>query len=93
MEPDRDDDALLVAAADELTSLGYHEPDLVTNDPDNQSRARTTVYYQGGHRSDALGVASCLHIGADRVVPMVAAARRIAASVDVAVFLGAHRAR
>jgi LytR cell envelope-related transcriptional attenuator len=79
--------------ADELTSLGYHEPDLVTNDPTNQSRARTTVYYQGGHRADALGVASCLHIGADRVVPMDADARGLAASVDVAVFLGADRAR
>ncbi len=77
--------------ADELKRLGYPEPNLVTNDPSNQSRARTTVYYQGGHRSDALGVASCLHIGSDRVVPMDANARALAASVDVAVFLGADR--
>ena len=79
--------------ADELTSLGYPEPNLVTNDPTNQSRARTTVYYQGGHRADALGVASCLHIGSDRVVPMDADARALADRADVAVFVGADRAR
>ena len=38
---------------------------MVTNDTTNQSRARTTVYYERGHRADALGVASCLHIGSD----------------------------
>ena len=81
------------AAADELTSLGYREPDLVTNDPTNQSRARTTVYYQGGHRAYALGVAGCLHIGSDRVMPMDIAARELAAGVDVAVFVGYDRAR
>jgi hypothetical protein len=81
------------AAADDLTSLGYNEPKLITNDPRNQSRARTTVYYQGHHRADALGVASCLHIGSDRVVLMDVGARELAGTVDVAVFLGADRAR
>jgi hypothetical protein len=79
------------AVADELTSVGYDEPRLVTNDPTNQSRTRTTIYYQGGHRADALGVASCLHVGQDRVVPMDVATRELAGSVDVAVFVGADR--
>ena len=78
-------------AADELTNLGYPEPTLVSDDPTNQSRTRTTVYYQGGHRADALGVASCLHIGSDRVVAMDTAARKLAGRVDVAVFVGADR--
>ena len=76
-------------AADELTSLGYDELQLVTNDPTDRSRTRTTIYYQGGHRTDALGVASCLHVTRDRVVPMDVAARDVAGGVDVAVFVGA----
>ena len=81
------------AVADELTSLGYDEPNVVTNDTTNQSRVRTTVYYEGGHRADALGVASCLHIGADRVASMDANARALADRAVVAVFVGADRAR
>jgi LytR cell envelope-related transcriptional attenuator len=80
------------AAADELTSLGYNEPNLLSNDTTNQSRARTTVYYEQGHRTDALGVASCLHIGSDRVVSMDANARALSDRAQVAVFLGADRA-
>jgi hypothetical protein len=76
-------------AADKLTSLGYNEPNLVTNDTTNQQRARTTVYYEPGHRADALGVASCLHIGSDRVTPMDANARALSDRAQVAVFLGA----
>ena len=74
-----------------------HEPGLPRAHPGqrrprtNQSRTRTTVYYQGGHRADALGVASCLHIGSDRVVAMDTAARKLAGGVDVAVFVGADR--
>ena len=81
------------AVADELTSLGYDEPNVVINDTTNQSRVRTTVYYEGGHRADALGVASCLHIGSDRVAPMDADARALADRAVVAVFVGADRAR
>jgi hypothetical protein len=79
--------------ADELKSLGYDEPNVVTNDVSNQSRARTTVYYEDGHRADALGVASCLHIGSDRVVAMDASARALSDRAEVAVFVGADRAR
>ena len=81
------------AVADELTSFGYSEPNVVTNDTTNQSRVRTTVYYEPGHRADALGVASCLHIGSERVPPMDADARALADRAVVAVFVGADRAR
>ena len=81
------------AVADELTSLGYDEPNVVTNDTTNQSRVRTTVYYEPGHRADALGVASCLHIGSERVAPMDADACALADRAVVAVFVGADRAR
>jgi hypothetical protein len=81
------------AAADDLTSFGYDEPIVVTNDTTNQTRARTSVYYEPGHRADALGVASCLHIGSDRVVAMDANTRALADRAQVAVFVGADRAR
>ena len=79
--------------ADELTSLGYSEPNIVTNDTTNQARARTTVYFERGHHEDALGVASCLHIGSDRVQPMDANERALSDRAHVAVFVGADRAR
>jgi hypothetical protein len=75
--------------ADELTSRGYDEPNVVTNDTSNQSRVRTTVFYERGHRTDALGIASCLHFGSDRVAPMDARARALADRAVVAVFVGA----
>jgi hypothetical protein len=75
-------------AADELTRRGYDEPILVNNDATNQARRRTMVYFERGHRTDALGVASCLHIGADRVVAMTAHARALADRAVVAVFVG-----
>jgi LytR cell envelope-related transcriptional attenuator len=81
------------AVADELTRLGYDEPNVVSNDVTNQSRARTMVFYEHGHRSDALGVASCLHIGSDRVVAMDANARALADRARVAIFVGYDRAR
>jgi hypothetical protein len=81
------------AVADELTALGYSEPIVVTNDVSNQARARTTVYFERGHREDALGVASCLHIGSDRVQPMDASERTLADRAQVAIFVGADRAR
>jgi hypothetical protein len=79
--------------ADQLVSLGYEEPSVVSNDVTNQSRARTTIYYERGHRADALGVASCLHIGRDRVVAMVARARVLANRAQVAIVVGYDRAR
>jgi hypothetical protein len=79
------------AGADKLMSLGYPEPLLVTNDVSNQSRATTTIYYEGGHREDALGVASCLHIGSERVRPMGAGERALADRAQVAIFVGADR--
>ena len=81
------------AVADELTSFGYPEPDLVTNDTSNQSRARTAVYYEPDHRADALGIASCLHLGSGRVAPMDANSRALSDRAQVAIFVGADWAR
>jgi hypothetical protein len=81
------------AVADALTSKGYREPDLVTNDTTNQSRVRTTIYYEAGHQTDAADVASCLGISSDRVLPMGVGERAVADRADVAVFVGADRAR
>jgi hypothetical protein len=75
--------------ADQLTSLGYDEPIVVTSDTTNQSRLRTRVYFEPGHRTDALGIASCLHFGSDRVAPMNARVRALADRAVVAVFVGA----
>ena len=80
------------AVADVLTNLGYDEPIVVTDDTTNQSRVRTAVYYQAGHREDALGVASCLAIRSERVRPMDASERAQADGADVAIFVGADRA-
>ena len=80
------------AVADALTSKGYREPDLVTNDTTNQSRVRTTIYYEAGHRTDAVDVASCLAIRPGRVLPMGASERALSDRSDVAVFVGADRA-
>jgi negative regulator of sigma E activity len=79
------------AVADALTSKGYREPDLVTNDTTNQSRVRTSVYYEAGHRLDAADVASCLGVRSDRVLPMGVGERVVADRADVAVFVGADR--
>jgi hypothetical protein len=80
-------------AADELTSNGYPEPNVVTNDATNQTRPVSTVYYEPGHKADAQGVAACLRIGYEHVAPMDANARALADRADVAVFIGADRAR
>jgi hypothetical protein len=50
------------------------------------------VFYEPAHESDAQGVAACLEIGLDRVVPMDANARALADRADVAVFMGADKA-
>jgi LytR cell envelope-related transcriptional attenuator len=79
------------AVADELTSLGYDEPNVVSNDTTNPTRAQTAVYYEVGHREDALGVADCLKLGPKHVHPMDPAARAVADRAMVAVFVGADR--
>jgi hypothetical protein len=81
------------ATADRLTSSGYSEPNVVPNDTTNQARALTTIYYEPGHKGDAQGVAGCLKIGFDRVVPMDANARALADRAEVAVYIGADRAQ
>jgi LytR cell envelope-related transcriptional attenuator len=79
------------AVADVLTSKGYREPYLVSDDTTNQSRVHTTVYYEAGHRTDAVDVASCLAVRPARVLPMGAGERALSDRADVAVFVGADR--
>jgi hypothetical protein len=80
-------------AANELTAGGYEAPNVVANDTTNQSRRRSEIFYEPGHKADAEGVAGCLHIGFDRITPMDANARALADRADVAVFIGADRAK
>ncbi len=77
------------AAADELASRGYNAPDVVTNDMSNQSRQTSEVFYEDGYRTEAYGVADCLHIRFDHVHAMNANARALADRARIAVFLGA----
>ena len=81
------------AAADELTAIGYDEPNVITNDATNQSRAVSEVFYEPGRRRDALAVADCLSIRSDHVHPMNTNARALADRADIAVFIGADKAR
>ena len=79
--------------ADELTSLGYDEPNLVTNDTTNQSRARTTVYFEA---RPPRGRAGCRELPAHRLRSRRADGRprtRARRPRRRRVFVGADRAR
>ncbi len=82
------------AVADELTSRGYDEPNVVTNDTTNQSRVRTTVYLRARppRRTRSVSRAACTSAPIASL-PMDANARALADRADVAVFVGADRAR
>jgi LytR cell envelope-related transcriptional attenuator len=80
-------------AADRLTASGYNEPNVVTNDTTNQARAVSEVFYEDGHRNEAYSVAACLEIQYDHVHAMNANARALADRADIAVFIGADKAR
>jgi hypothetical protein len=79
-------------AADTLVANGFREG-VVTNDTTNQQRPRTTIYYEPGYEDQAQTAAGCLDIGLDRVRPMAADARVAADRADVAVFIGADKAK
>jgi LytR cell envelope-related transcriptional attenuator len=74
--------------AEELTARGYSEPIVVSNDMSNRSRQHSEVFYEDGHRTDAYGVADCLHIRFDRVHAMTPSARALASRADIVVFVG-----
>jgi hypothetical protein len=80
------------AAANTLIASGFREG-VVTNDATNQARARSEIFYEPGHRTEAYGVADCLDIRFDRVHPMGANARVAADRADIAVFIGADEAK
>jgi LytR cell envelope-related transcriptional attenuator len=79
--------------ADKLTANGYDEPNVVTNDTTNQTRQVSEVFYEDGHRDEAYSVADCLNIRFDHVHPMNANARALADRADIAIFVGADKAR
>jgi hypothetical protein len=80
-------------AADKLTAKGYDEPNVVTNDPTNQARAVTQVYFEPKARPAALDVARILGVRAANVKPMDANVRALADRATVAVFVGADKAQ
>jgi hypothetical protein len=79
-------------AAQTLVANGFREG-VVTNDTTNQQRARSEIFYEPGHRTEAYAVADCLDIRFDRVLPMDANARVAADRAEVAVFIGADKAK
>jgi LytR cell envelope-related transcriptional attenuator len=81
------------SAADKLTAKGYNEPNVVTNDPTNQTRAVTQIYFEPTARAAALDVAKILGVKALNVKPMDANARALADRATVEVFIGADKAQ
>jgi hypothetical protein len=79
-------------AMEKLAGLGFRAG-VITNDTTNQQRPRTTIYYEPGYREQAQAVAACLEVGMDRVGPMDANARVAADRADIAVFIGADKAK
>jgi hypothetical protein len=80
-------------AADKLTTKGYNEPNVVTNDTTNQARPTTQVFYEAKARAAALDVAKILGVPTAQVKPMDANARALADRAEVAVFVGADKAQ
>jgi hypothetical protein len=75
-------------AADKLTSKGYSEPNVVTNDTTYQTRATTEIYYGAGARAAAVDVAGTLGVRSAHIRPMDANARALGARAKVVVFIG-----
>jgi hypothetical protein len=75
-------------AADKLTSRGYNEPNLVTNDTTYQARATTEIYFGAGARAAAVDVAGTLGVRSAHIRPMDANARALGHRAKVVVFIG-----
>jgi hypothetical protein len=80
------------AAANTLTANGFRAG-VITNDTTNQQRQRTTIYYESGYRKQAQTAAGRLHVGLHRILPMDADARVAADRAEIAVFIGADKAK
>ena len=85
-------DGLARDAADKLEATGFHEG-VVTNDPINQQRQHTVVYYERGYREQAQAVAVCLDVPLKRLRPVTARAGVLADHANVAVLIGADKAK
>jgi hypothetical protein len=81
------------SAADKLTTKGYNEPNVVTNDTTNQARPTTQIFYEAKVRAAALDVAKILGVPTAQVKLMDANARALADRAEVAVFVGADKAQ
>lgn len=79
-------------AADTLVANGFTEG-TVTNDPSDQQRARSSIYYEPRYKEQAQTAAGCLDIGLDQVLPMDASIRVLADRAPILVVIGADRAR
>jgi hypothetical protein len=80
------------AAANTLMASGFRAG-VVTNDTTNRQRPLTQIYYEPGFREQARSAAGCLQVGLDRVLPMNPTARVAADRADIAVFIGADKAK
>jgi hypothetical protein len=79
-------------AANRLTRSGF-DIGLVTTDPTTPHRRRSLVFYEPGRKADGQAVAGCLGIGLDQVMPMDSNVRAGVEGAQVAVVLGADRAK
>ena len=80
------------SAADRLTSAGYNEPNVVTNDTTNQHRSTTAIFYEAGSSKAAFDVAAILGVRS-LIRPMDANARALGDRAAVVVFMGQDKAK
>lgn len=80
------------SAADRVLNKGYREG-TVTNDPNDQSRQVTQVFYEPSAKAAALDVAKILGVQTGNVKPMDANTRVVADRAQVAVLVGADKAQ
>ena len=79
-------------ASDTLTANGFRQG-TVTNDPSDQHRRRSAIYYEPGYEEQAQTAAGCLGIGIDQVLPMDASTRVLGDRAPIVVVIGADKAR
>jgi LytR cell envelope-related transcriptional attenuator len=80
------------AASDKVTGRGFQQG-VVTNDPTNQARQVTEIFYEPKGRPAALDVARILGVRAANVKAMDQSSRLAADGAQVAVFIGADKAQ
>jgi LytR cell envelope-related transcriptional attenuator len=79
-------------ASDKVTGRGYKQG-VVTNDPTNQARRATQIFFAARARPAALDIARILGVPTASVKAMDPSARLAADGAQVAVFIGADKAQ